>query len=393
MADLFSCSKFDEIVYLFQGGGALGAFQVGVYQALEEANYTPDWIVGISIGAINAAIIAGNPEACRIKKLQQFWDAITHDIEPTRDYSQAQNPELLKVYNLCSALYALNFGQKNFFKVAPINPWFVNKVDPSQISYYDTRSLRKTLHKVIDFDYLNHSPIRLSLGAVNVETGKLKFFDNKKHMIEVEHIVASCALPPAFPAVKIEGAYYWDGGLYSNTPLICVINDLPRKNRLCFLVDLFDSTGLMPENMDAVLERAKDITYAGHLDIMLDYYDLHLLLQKKVASCIEKLPDEVRKLPEIIELSKLGDSHNVHISKIVYQAKAQDLHSKDYEFSNYSARRRLKEGYLHTKKLLANPAWWNSREENVGTLVHPSPEDLNIVIGSCSCKKGGHYGS
>lgn len=382
----FSCSKFDEVVYLLQGGGALGAFQVGVYQALEEAGYAPDWIVGISIGAINAAIIAGNQPNKRVEKLYQFWETITHNIDPQLVSNDANNHNLIQAYNMASAMGTLTFGQKGFFNIKGCNPWLINKSTPDKISFYDTSILKETLHNVIDFAYLNQGHLRLSLGAVNVQTGKLKFFDNTRQKIIVEHIMASCALPPGFPAIHIDNQYYWDGGLYSNTPLICVINDIPHKNRLCFLVDLFDSTGLLPENLDEVLERAKDITYAGHIDIMLDFYDVHLLLQKQIAHNVSHLPKEMQKNKYIQELAKLGDAHNVHISKIVYKANPHDLHTKDYEFSNFSARRRLVDGYMHTKKLLADPEWWKTRKSNLGTLVHPTPEDMNFVIGSCICK-------
>jgi NTE family protein len=378
----YLCANFDEVVYLFQGGGALGAFQVGVYQALEENGFAPDWIAGISIGAINSAIIAGNEPNKRTEKLNQFWDLITHNIEPQLQFLDTENHNLIQAYNMCSAMHALSFGQKGFFNLKGIAPWLIHDTTPDKISFYDTAALRDTLMQVIDFDYLNKSQIRLSLGAVNIRTGRLHFFDNTRDNIEVDHIMASCALPPGFPAIKIEDEYYWDGGLYSNTPLICVINDLPHKNRLCFLVDLFDSTGLLPHNMDEVLERAKDINYAGQIDMILDFYDAHLLLEHKIAAESGAIPDK---------LSKLGDGHNVHISKIVYKAHPHELHSKDYEFSNFSARKRIAEGYAHTKNLLADPDWWKSRDENIGTIVHPSTGDMSIVIGSCACRKDGHY--
>lgn len=387
-------TEFDEIVYLFQGGGALGAYQVGVYQALTENGYAPDWMVGISIGAINASIIAGNPQEKRLEKMNQFWQAITHSISPwipNSSSSEKHQQNLLTAYNICSAYFALVLGQRNFFKPSAINPWFIQKENPDKISFYDTSDLKKILMEVVDFDYLNSGHIRLSLGTVNVKSGRLKFFDNRKCNIQAEHIMASCALPPGFPAIEIEGEYYWDGGLYSNTPLISVINDLPHKSRLCFLVDLFESTGLIPHTMDDVLERAKDITYAGHLDIVLDYYDLHLFIQKKIATCLNKLPSELKKDPDIQELARFGDSHNVHIAKIVYRSSLQDLHSKDYEFSNFSAKRRMEEGYQHTNELLLNPKWWRDQEENVGTVVHPMAKDMHIVLGSSPGKKRKHY--
>ncbi len=359
--------EFDEIVYLFQGGGALGAFQVGVYKALEEFQYTPNWMVGISIGAINASIIAGNTPELRLNKLHQFWEMVTHSIEPTKAFCEEQDKNLIQFYNFCSANLALMLGQKNFFNPVPFNPWLRDNAEVEKLSYYETTPLKNTLQQVVDFDYLNQGKTRLSLGAVNIETGRLVFFDNRKQKIKVEHILASCALPPGFPAVEIDGAHYWDGGLYSNTPIICVINDEPHRNRLCFLVDLFESTGLLPKNMDEAIERSKDINYAGHLDMVLGYYELQLFLQRKIADCIQKLPENIKQDPNIIELAKYGDPHKVHIAKIVYSASPLDLNSKSYEFSHYSAKRRFKEGYDYTIQFLSKPNWWKT-DENLGNV-------------------------
>lgn len=378
----FSYTNLDEIVYLFQGGGALGAFQVGVFHALEEEGYAPDWMVGISIGSINSAIIAGNPPTKRLEKLYEFWDTITHHTPPGSFTDEKQWPFFLS----WSALGALLLGQKGFFVTRPVNPWFIKKAKCTEMSFYDTAPLRDTLNHLIDFDYLNKGNLRLSVGAVDIETGRLKFFDNRKEPLRAEHIMASCALPPGFPAVEIDGRYYWDGGVYSNTPLICIINDLPHKNRLCFVVDLFDSPGLVPECMDDVLERQKDITYAGQLNTILDFYDLQLLLQRKIATCITDLPEDMRNHPSIKELAKYGDAHNVHIAKVIYRPTSYEFHSKDYEFSNLSAKRHLTDGYLNTKKMLANPNWWKD-EDNVGTLVHTSAEDLDILVGDPAFQK------
>lgn len=195
----FTYQDLDEIIYLFQGGGALGAFQVGVYQALEETGYSPDWLVGISIGAINSAIVAGNPPTKRLEKLYQFWDMITHNVEAP----WLTDNKLLSKFNMLSAVYVLLFGQKNFFKPNNINPWFLERVNPSELSYYDTTPLKETLHEVIDFNYLNQGHTRLSLGAVDVASGKIKFFDNRKQRIQVQHIMASCALPQDFLQLKL----------------------------------------------------------------------------------------------------------------------------------------------------------------------------------------------
>lgn len=378
----FTYTNLDEIVYLFQGGGALGAFQVGVFHALEQGGYTPDWIVGISIGSINSAIIAGNPPTVRLEKLYEFWDLITHHNPPIEKNEGFE----MQLFHGLSAFQALLFGQPGFFVPRTLNPWFMPPSKCTEISFYDTGPLRETLHKVIDFDYLNKAYLRLSLGAVDIESGQLKFFDNRKERLTSEHILASCALPPGFPAINIEGRYYWDGGVYSNTPLICIINDLPHKNRLCFVVDLFDSPGLVPECMDDVLERHKDITYAGQLNTILNLYDSQLLLQKKIANAIKELPDNLKEHPILQNLAQYGDDHNVHIAKIIYRPAREEFHSKDYEFSSFSAKRHIADGFLNTKKMLANPNWWKD-EDNVGTLVHEDAADLSIVVGNTEGKK------
>jgi len=372
----FSYADLDEIVYLFQGGGALGAFQVGVFNALEEGGYAPDWMVGISIGSINSSIVAGNPPTTRLQKLYEFWDLITYHNEPTHTHYESA----MTLFHLLNAQQALWLGHSNFYLPRMINPWFMPKAKCTQLSFYDTSPLRETLLKVIDFDYLNKAYLRLSIGAVDIETGKMRFFDNRKEALRPEHIMASCALPPGFPAIEIDGRFYWDGGLYSNTPLICVVNDLPHKNRLCFVVDLFDSPGVIPENMDDVFERQKDITYAGQLNTILGFYDLQLLLQKKIATCIRNLPAHVKNDPNIIELARYGDDHHVHIAKVIYRPKSFELHSKDYELSNLSAKRHILDGFLNTRKMLSNPNWWKDGD-NVGTFVHNSPDDLDIVVG------------
>lgn len=378
----FSYMDLEEIVYLFQGGGALGSFQVGVFHALEEEGYAPDWMVGISIGSINSAIIAGNPPTTRLEKLYKFWDLISHHSPPGTFMDEKQWPFFL----MWSALGSLLLGQKGFFSPRELNPWFVTKAKCTELSFYDTSPLKETLHEVIDFDYLNKGFLRLTVGAVDIETGRLQFFDNRKEPLSAEHIMASCALPPGFPAIEIDKKYYWDGGVYSNTPLISIINDLPHKNRLCFVVDLFDSPGLVPECLDDVLERHKDITYAGQLNTILNFYDTQLFLQKKIATCIKELPEEMRKHSSIKELAKYGDDHNVHVAKIIYRPTKYEYHSKDYEFSSLSAKRHLIDGYINTKKMLANPNWWKD-EDNVGTLVHTRKEDLQIEVGDPHFRK------
>ncbi|ALA25345.1 phospholipase [Piscirickettsia salmonis] len=359
---------FDEVVYLFQGGGAMGAFQVGVYEALMEEMYSPDWIVGISIGAINASLIAGNPPGEGIAKLEEFWSRITrrHYPLPVTDYFGIR-----KLYNYWSAQTTLLFGQPNFFEPHWLSPLLLTPKTPDLISFYSTLPLKQTLIDLIDFDYLNRAYMRLSIGAVDLETGEQVFFDNTKHTLTPEHIMASCALPPGFPAIKIDGHYYWDGGLYSNTPILAVTNESEHKNRLCFLVNLFNPKGVPPHSLDGVQERAKDIEYASHLRTIIEQYDSKQYLQGIIAQLAEHIPEEIKHKENLQELLKYGDSHKLHVAQINYKSKqGTELHSKDYEFSELSADDHRSQGYKNALALVKNPDWFYEHHIESKTVVH-----------------------
>ncbi|MCE3269357.1 MAG: phospholipase, partial [Burkholderiales bacterium] len=254
-----------EVIFVFQGGGALGAYQVGAYEALTEHDYLPNTLVGISIGAINAAIIAGNPPELRKQRLHEFWDKITTKMP----FPMKANLGLAKFHNWVSAGISLTFGQNGFFVPKVLDPASLIDATPEQLSYYDTSPLRETLLELIDFDYLNKGKIRLCMGAVKLDSGEFVFFDNTIMKITPEHIMASCALPPGFPPIKIGESYYIDGGVFSNTPLTKVIDDFATteqdvKNILCFMIDLFPLSGPLPHSMDGLMERVKDIRYSSH---------------------------------------------------------------------------------------------------------------------------------
>jgi NTE family protein len=251
-----SCDK--KIGLVLQGGGALGSYQAGVYEALASSEYLPDWVAGISIGAINAAIIAGNAPENRLKRLRSFWDGITAHtgLWPT---ALVGSPVLWQ--QMASALTALVFGQPGFFTPRTLQYWFSSD---KFVSYYDTSALKKTLERLVDFDRVNNAgDMRLSVGAVNVRTGQFAYFDSANIVIRPEHIMASGALPPGFPPIEIDGEHYWDGGLFSNTPLGYVLDYSPRRSRLTFQVDVFQSQGRLPTNLDEVAERDKDIRYSS----------------------------------------------------------------------------------------------------------------------------------
>src|SRR6202163_4289490 len=245
-----------KVALVLQGGGALGAYQAGVYEALSTSQYLPDWVAGISIGAINAAIIAGNAPTKRVERLKVFWEGITAPSSLWPVLSSAITGENRRT----SSLNSLVFGQPGFFAPRPTVRWLFG-VTPT--SYYDTSALKDTLERLVDFDRINAREIRFSIGAVNVRTGNFTYFDNAQMTIRPEHVMASGALPPGFPAVEIDGECYWDGGLVSNTPLQYVVESIPRRSRLTFQVDLFHAQGRLPTDLEEVGEREKDIRYSS----------------------------------------------------------------------------------------------------------------------------------
>src|SRR6202790_4524147 len=254
-----------KVALILQGGGALGSYQAGVYEALSTSQYLPDWVAGISIGAINAAIIAGNAPAQRVERLQAFWEGITAPSSLWPVLSSAITGENRRT----SSLNSLLFGQPGFSAPRPAMHWLLG-VTPT--SYYDTSALKDTLEQLVEFDRINAREIRFSIGAVNVRTGNFAYFDNAQMTIRPEHVMASCALPPGFPAVEIDGEYYWDGGLVSNTPLQHVLECVPRRSRLTFQVDLFHARGRQPTDLEEVSEREKDIRYSSRTRAPTDMF-------------------------------------------------------------------------------------------------------------------------
>src|SRR6516164_7702343 len=242
-----SKSEYDkQIALVLQGGGALGSYQAGVYEAMAEYGYKPDWVAGISIGAINSAIIAGNPPQDRVAKLREFWNQVS---SPSASWLDLPFEVWQDTMRRLSAMSALLFGQPGFFRPNLLRCWTTGTLPTS---YYDTSDLKDTLERLVDFDRINARETRLSVGAVNVRTGNFAYFDNFQQAIGPEHVMASGALPPGFPAIEIDGELYWDGGLVSNTPLQHIMETMPRHDTLAFQVDLFSARGIAPKDLDAV---------------------------------------------------------------------------------------------------------------------------------------------
>ncbi len=351
-----NASDFEDIALLLQGGGALGAYQAGVYEALSEADIAPNWIGGISIGAINGAIIAGNRPENRVPKLKGFWEQITTN--PLWNEWSAfapfikQGGEAVHTYwNQMSAATSMVAGVPGFFTPHMLPPWFFPPGSQAATSYYDTAGLRKTLLKFIDFDVLNTDGIRYTTSAVNVRTGNFTVFDSIKQKIGPEHVMASGALPPALPAVEIEGQQYWDGGLISNTPLQWVMDEAERDT-LIFQVDLWNARGSFPKDMVGVMTRQKEIQYSSRTRAVTEKFRHAQRLRHNFASLYEKLPENLKETPEAKLLHDASDFNVYNLVHLIYRAHRYEGFSKDFEFSRLTMEEHWRSGYHDTVRTL-----------------------------------------
>lgn len=338
-----------KVALVLQGGGALGSYQAGVYEALSTSEYLLDWVAGISIGAINAAIIAGNAPEHRVERLKAFWEGITAPsaLWPILSGAMAAG------YRGASSLNALMFGQPGFFSPRPPIHWLLG---PASTSYYDTSALKATLERLVDFDRINAGEIRFSVGAVNVRTGNFAYFDNAHMTIRPEHVMASGALPPGFPAVEIDGECYWDGGLVSNTPLQYVVEHIPRRSRLTFQVDLFHASGRRPANLEEVGEREKDIRYSSRTRAATDMLRTMHDVRHNINNLWDQLPENLQKTPEARFLYNFGCVTTMDIVELIYRPIVVQGCSKDYEFSRATMRARWAQGLSDAQiTLLASP--------------------------------------
>ncbi|EIM29437.1 patatin-like phospholipase family protein [Microvirga lotononidis] len=350
---------FECVALVLQGGGALGAYQAGVYEALAEAGIHPDWVAGVSIGAINSAIIAGNEPTERVAKLRTFWQEITaspvlnwtaalHGIAPKGDLARA-------LFNQMSATCALVSGATSFFAPRLLAPWLHPDGALEATSFYETKYLKSTLERVVDFDRINAGGMRFSVGAVNVRTGNFVYFDNTTHTIRPEHVMASGSLPPGFPAVEIDGEHYWDGGLISNTPLEWVVDSGPRQDTLAFQVDLWSAHGELPGNLAEVATRHKEIQYSSRTRASTDQFKRVQRLRHALASLLSHLPDDLRSTEEAKLLSPEADRKAYSIIQMIYRSRHYEGHSKDYEFSRLSMEEHWRAGYHDAVRTLRHP--------------------------------------
>lgn len=350
---------FECVALLLQGGGALGAYQGGVYQALAEADLHPDWVAGISIGAVNSAIIAGNPPEQRVGKLRVFWEGITESpswaLGADAVSCFARGDTARKVLNQASAAAVLCGGTPGFFAPRVPAPWLCPDGSLEATSWYDTGKLRATLERLVDFERINNGEMRVSLGAVNIRSGNFVYFDTETHVVRPEHVLASGALPPGFPAVEIEGEHYWDGGLVSNTPLQWVLQNGPRQDTLAFQVDLWSACGDFPRNLAEVATRQKEISYSSRTREQTDRFKRSQTIRHAVAALMQALPEEFKDRPEAKLLQAFGDHKVYNIVHLIYRAQNYEGDSKDYEFSRLSMEEHWRAGYYDTVHSLRHP--------------------------------------
>lgn len=353
-----------RIALVLQGGGALGSYQAGVYAALSQAGYGPDWLAGISIGAINAALIAGNPPETRVAQLRAFWEQITTNAPA---WPQSPNPTVNALGQRAAAQSALLFGQPGFFSPRTMLEWF----SPNRpVSFYDTSALKATLERLVDFDRINAATEpRLSVGAVNVRTGRFAYFDSTKTVIRAEHIMASGALPPGFPAVEIDGEHYWDGGIVSNTPLAYVLDQVPRRSRLIFQVDVFQAFGHVPTTLEQVAEREKDIRYASRTRMITEIFANKHEVRHAINELIELLPPEIAATPQAKRLYRMGCVTQMDIVQLIYRPMVPQGYQKDHEFSRSTMVQRWDQGHADAQLTLGSAPWLAPKDKETGVRV------------------------
>ena len=377
-------ASYDKKVGLvLQGGGALGSYQAGVYEALAESPYSPDWVAGISIGAINAAIIAGNAPEHRVARLRQFWEDIT---APTAWWPAGFTGPLATWQRQAGGLAALMFGQPGFFAPRLPTEWFAQ---PKPTSYYSTAALKQTLERLVDFDRINHAKdVRISLGAVNVRSGRFAYFDSAEIKIEPEHVMASGSLPPGFPPVQIGERHYWDGGLVSNTPLQYVLDHSPRRSRLTFQVDVFHARGQLPTNLAEVSEREKDIRYSSRTRITTEDYRQKHEVRHAINELMDILPPEIRNTEQANRLWEFGCVTEMDIVQLIYRPHEPQGAYKDYEFSRATMNARWQQGLSDARTTLAAAPWLAPVPKEVGVRVFDVMHD--ILVGHRTPASGPH---
>jgi NTE family protein len=354
-----------QVVLVLQGGGALGAYQVGVYEALHESGIEPAWVIGTSIGAINAALIAGNPLDQRMERLNAFWHHVEHPA------TIAGPLDWLGMGNWAANMTTVMRGIPAFFEpnAAALRGSRAN-VGVESASYYSTEPLRHTLGELVDFDSLRKGPTRLTVGAVNACTGAMRYFDSRDEKLKVEHVMASGALPPAFPAVRIDGEPYWDGGIYSNTPIEAVLDDRPRRDSLIFAVNVWHQSAPEPESIWQVMGRQKDIQFASRADSHIARQKQIHRLRHVIRQLTLQIPASKQSDPVVKELSSWGCGTTMHVAHLLSPRLEGEDHTKDIDFSPAGIKARREAGYVDTMKMVERAPWRAPTDPIEGVVEH-----------------------
>jgi NTE family protein len=377
--ELASSSSIDrkmppgQIVLVLQGGGALGSYQAGVYQAMHEAGIEPDWIVGTSIGAINASLIAGNAPERRLARLQEFWRRVQQPL--TWDFRGAF-PEFADRWSYWTTAAR---GIPGFFTPNPlayVGGGFALGAD--RAGYYSTAPLKSTLAELVDFDLINRGTQRLTVGAAHVRSSQMTYFDSRRCKLGIKHIMASGALPPAFPAVRVDGELYWDGGILSNTPTEVVFDDNPRRDSLIFSVHLWNPAGAEPNTMAEVLNRHKDVQYSSRIASQISRHQQTHRLRHVINELASRLPESERSKPEVRELLGYGCQTRMHVVQLLAPQLDHEGHTKDVDFSPAGIRHRWHAGYAHAKGVLGREPWGDQFDPLAGVVLY-EPEELKSL--------------
>lgn len=368
-----------QTVLILQGGGALGAYQAGVYVALADSDIELDWVIGTSIGAINAAIITGNRPEHRVEKLRGFWDSLTQKSFPGFTDWLTLAPWMQGFRQTAETLDVFSNGVNGFFKPRGLEAIDVNAhVKLHEASLYDVTPLKATLEHFVDFDYLNNGSTRLAVCAVNVATAQLKVFDTNNpedKPFTPEHIMASGALPPGFPPVIIKGCAYWDGGVYSNTPLEVFLGDNDRRDALCFMIDLWDPTEAEPKSIAEAAARAKTIQYASRAREQLKTRQKIQNLQRAIRRIAEAVPEVDRQKPPLQALIAQGCDHTINLVHLIMKALPEDHYFKDVDFSSAAVAMRWEAGQRDAKRALKHKAWLEPLPPHAGLIIHELPQE------------------
>src|SRR5215468_9924963 len=365
-----------QIVLVLQGGGALGSYQAGVYQALHEAGIEPDWIIGTSIGAINASLIAGNEPENRLARLREFWKRMEQKtIFNFRDVFPGFNEKL-------SYWATITHGIAGFFRPNPLaHAGDAYVLGPERAGYYTTAPLERTLEELVDFNLVNRCRPRLTVGAAHVRTSQMRYFDSRDGAIAVKHIMASGALPPAFPAVRIEGELYWDGGILSNTPTEAVFDDNPRRDSLIFSVHLWNPLGSEPTTMAEVLNRHKDVQYSSRIASQIARQQQIHRLRHIINELLDHIPEEERTSEAVRDLAEYGCLTRMHVMQLLAPRLDNENHTKDIDFSPSGIRLRWEAGYADTRRALQRAPWNDACDPLEGVILHELERDLTPAAG------------